>query len=104
MTSRDRFDHMMLLQNGVSLTPVFSSGRRRSSMKSCFFFLGNKFLNFRSGCEDRPDMERPKIQMMVNDGEEEELVELAAPSADAAIRLKSGDIKYTVKGRAESNF
>ena len=42
-------------------------------------------------------MERPKIQMMVNDGEEEELVELAAPSADAAIRLKSGDIKYTVK-------
>jgi len=36
-------------------------------------------------------MERPKIQMMVNDGEEEELVELAAPSADAAIRLKLGD-------------
>ena len=35
-------------------------------------------------------MERPKIQMMVDDGEEEELVELAAPSADAAIRLKSG--------------
>ena len=55
------------------------------------FFLLNKILNFRSGCEDRPDMERPKIQMMVNDGEEEELVELAAPSADAAIRLKLGD-------------
>ena len=53
-------------------------------------FLLNKFLNFRSGCEDRPDMERPKIQMLVNDGEEEELVELAAPSADAAIRLKLG--------------
>ena len=35
-------------------------------------------------------MERPKIQMLVNDGEEEELVELAAPSADAAIRLKLG--------------
>ena len=53
-------------------------------------------MNFRSGCEDRPDMERPKIQMMVNDGEEEELVELAAPSADAAIRLKSGDIQYNL--------
>lgn len=48
-------------------------------------------MNFRSGCEDRPDMERPKIQMLVDDGEEEELVELAAPSADAAIRLKLGD-------------
>ena len=36
-------------------------------------------------------MERPKIQMLVDDGEEEELVELAAPSADAAIRLKLGD-------------
>merc|ERR1712176_1638320 len=27
--------------------------------------------DYEIGCEDRPDMERPKIQMMVDDGEEE---------------------------------
>ena len=88
MTSRDS-DHVI-----SEVTPNCTGVTGRSARDGLTvhdFFLLNKFLNFRSGCEDRPDMERPKIQMMVNDGEEEELVELAAPSADAAIRLKLGD-------------
>ena len=37
------------------------------------------------GCEDRPDMQRPNISMIVDDTQE--VVTLAAPSADAARRL-----------------
>ena len=73
--------------NRTGVTTVWSLVRRFNRSIISFLLL-NKFLNFRSGCEDRPDMERPKIQMLVDDGEEEELVELAAPSADAAIRLR----------------
>ena len=59
-----------------------------------------------SGCEDRPDMVRPTpISMIVDDtanADNNNVVELVAPSADAAARLKK--MKEIKKQRYDSSL